>query len=326
MLVEDDATMELLVQWLNATAVGATELVATIGLIMKSLELIQDPKREEQKLLAFHSLDRTMENGVEPGHDNEDFGMELDRLEEELDLTAYLLRDEKGTRGRALTIACAKLAGCPPISVIQSLRKVFRREEVMAFISVLRSDLVKNGWTTRYVDTSRLDEDDGDTEPPSDGSIGLVADLLCRCIDAIGPAGWLASDAFRGTGTGENPDMPDVLSGLGLEVSAALSGLHECNQVRGVLHEMVRYGAGVQKHLEASRAGRAKEASRVQPARLRGSEHASHMLPLGLHLHHEGVSRNKVISGGEVVKRTKREFGHLTSRKVGPYTLERVVL
>ena len=89
-------------------------------------------------------------------------------------------------------------------------------------------ELVKEGWITRYLDIG--DADDGaDVELSSDSSILLIADLLCRCVDAIGLGGWLINDTWVAAGAvGDGHiDSTDFLAALRLEISAALEGVQE---------------------------------------------------------------------------------------------------
>jgi len=331
LLVGIDPTMELLLTWLYATQLGAVELLTATRLLMQSLELVQDPTKMAPKLLTFPSADSHEDSGADAA-ENGEFGMELDRLEQQLQITEYYLGDETGTRARALSVAFGKLGNCPAGLVIQGLRRQLKPDEILSLIYVLRMELVKDGWTSRYLDTTRLDEDD-DLEPPPDGSIQLLADLLCRCIDAVGPGGWLINDAILAAGNSEHLDSSDFLKALTHEVSAALEGVQEAAYLRGILNETIKYGTGVQRFLaqKGSPADQAREAIRARPVTLRANDVVSQMLPLGLKApvgpaRHEDITPTKVVSGGEVVKRSKREFGHLTSKKVGPYTLERIVI
>lgn len=327
-LLQADPPFELLLSYLSSTKLGAAELLTAVRLIMRSLELVQDPTKIAPKLLTFES---EQSDDVDPDEsalnaDQSAFGHELDRLEQELEVTEFYLGDQSTIRARGLSVAFGKLASCPRDSTIRTLRRSYKPEEILSLIYVLRMELVKDGWTTRYLDTTRLDEDD-ELEAPPDGSISLLADLLCRCIDAVGPGGWLINDAIVAAGAGDHMDSADFLASLKLEVSAALEGVQEAVFLRGILSEAVRYGAQVQK-IEAGAGQKQKRADGKAVVlhghgdnKATGEEGA--MLPLGMKTK-ERISAEKVVSGGEVARRRKREIGHLISQQVGTYSLEAI--
>lgn len=335
-----DPTLELLVAYLSSTKLGAVELLASIRLIMRSLDLVQDPAKLSQKLIGFGET----ENGA-TAEDDEALGMKLDKLEEDLEVTEYHLLDDSSTRARGLTVALSLLGGCSPATTVQTLRRLYRPEETLSLIHVLRVELVKGGWTARYLDGSQIDDED-ELAPPPDGSIRLIADLLCRCIDSVGPGGWMINDALLAR-AGDHLDSADFLAGLKLEVSAALEGIQEAVYLRGLLTETVRYGNTVQKAVAEASSHKAtlhkgtpfkNTPSKATPPQRRAAVKGNkaikklqvpngemQMLPLGLGSKH-GVSSTKVVSGGEIVTRSKREIGHLVSQRVGAYSLERIVV
>ncbi|PSR76476.1 hypothetical protein BD289DRAFT_378625 [Coniella lustricola] len=318
-LVQVDPVFELLLSYLSSTKLGAAELLTSVRLIMRSLELVQDPAKIAPKLLAFDSqVSEVPANPEDPTSvDQNAIGRELDCAVQELEAAEYFhLGDQSLIRGRGLSVAFGKLASCPRVSTIRVLRRSYKPEEILSLIYVLRMELVKDGWTTRYLDTTQLDKDD-ELDAPPDGSISLLSDLLCRCIDAVGPGGWLINDAIVAAGAGDHMDSADFLASLKLEVSAALEGVQEAVFLRGIVSEAVRYGHGVQK----------AEAEMGQKLR-RGDGttlvlQTSAMLPLGLKAK-ERISTEKIVSGGEVARRRKREVGHLLSQRVGAYSLERI--
>lgn len=338
-LVEVDPLFELLLSYLSSTKLGAVELLTAVRLIMRSLELVQDPTKIAPKLLTFESQ---ASDAVDPDDsallaDQSMIGHELDRAVQELEAAEYFhLGDESLIRGRGLSIAFGKLSSCPRVSTIRVLRRSYKPEEILSLIYVLRMELVKDGWTTRYLDTTQLDKDD-ELEAPPDGSISLISDLLCRCIDAVGPGGWLINDAIVAAGAGDHMDSADFLASLKLEVSAALEGVQEAVFLRGIISEAVRYGSSVQK-LEAETGqkqshrrgdGGVALVLRATPNHdntggRSGEASTAAMLPLGMKVARERVSAEKVVSGGEIARRRRREVGHLVSQKVGAYSLERI--
>ncbi|KAI1105695.1 hypothetical protein F4804DRAFT_118260 [Jackrogersella minutella] len=311
-LADVDPSLELLVAYISATNLGAVELLIAVRTIMRSLELVQDPKKPPPKLLTNGSTKEVVMNGEEEA-DVKNIGIELDDLEDEIQKTVSYLDEDAGIRGSGLSVAFAKLGNCPSISMIKALRATFKPEEILSLIYLLRVELVRGAWTSRYLDTTDF-EKDSTLDTPPDGIIKLLADLLGRCVDSIGPGGWLLNDAvLAGDETG------DFVASLKLEVSAALEGLEEAVYLRGIIGEAVKYGEASKKN------GGEGIVDKMKPIPLHVKEHGAQALPLGLKSKDQ-VSAHKIVSGGEIVDRSQRETGHLRSQQVGHYSLERIAI
>ncbi|KAI2638307.1 hypothetical protein GGS21DRAFT_549288 [Xylaria nigripes] len=315
-LAEVDPSLELLVIYLSATNLGAFEILLVLRTIMKSLELVSDTNKPVPKLLTNGATEDT--TNEEDITETENIGMELDDLEDEIQKTAsYLNNEDAGIRGRGLSVAFAKLGACPPPSAARALRTTFKPHEILSLMYVLRIELVKGGWTDRYLEVGYSDEDVPFDAPP-DGILQLIADLLGLCLDSLGPGGWLLNDAVKA-----GNDAADFVNSLMHEVSAALEGLEETVYLRNFLAGPVKYYEAMSKRA----ATEAQDVNTAKPIALsikeRGVRGAA--LPMGLKPA-QRVSSHKVISGGEVVLRTQRERGHLKSQMVGSYSLERIVI
>lgn len=311
-----DPSLELLVAYISATSLGAPELLIAIRTIMRSLELVQDPKKPPPKLLTNGSTEEVAVNGDGDSEiEVENIGMELDDLEDEIQKTVSYLNEDAGVRGNGLSVSFAKLGSCPGISMIKALRATFKPEEILSLIYLLRVELVRGAWTSRYLDTTDF-EKDSTLDAPPDGIIKLLADLLGRCVDSIGPGGWLLNDAVLG-----GDDTGDFISSLKLEVSAALEGLEDAAYLRGIIGEAVKYCEKVQKTSGHDNV----VVDTMKPILLHVKEPGAQVLPLGLKTK-ERITSHKVGSGGEIVDRSQREQGHLRSQQVGPYSLERIAI
>ncbi|KAL2155796.1 hypothetical protein VTH82DRAFT_538 [Thermothelomyces myriococcoides] len=297
LLAQADPTMQLLLGYLSGTQLGSTELVSSIKLLLRSLGLFEDPSK---------SLLRLTENGKETHEqENEAINMELDRAEEELQITEHYLG---GHRTRGLGIAFSKLAACPPAATVRSLRRLFKPEETIGLMNVLRAELIKDGWTTRYLDRTVADQSEVDAPP--DGSIQLIADLMSRCIDSVGLGGWMASDAMLASSRSQE-DSADFFSQFQAEVSVALEGIMEAVHLQGALAEAVSYAKRARKALAGLTKGKAV------------SQPITKELPLGLKTDSR-VSTERVRSGGEIVSRSSRQVGQFISKKRGIYSVHRI--
>lgn len=304
-IAELDPTLELLTGYVAATTLGSVELLLAVRTIMRSLELVQGPTQQPPKPVTNGTPEETAENG--------DIGMELDHLEEEVFKAESILNGNMGVRGSGLSMAFAKLGDCPATSTIKALRSTLKPEEILSLVYLLRIELVKGAWTSRYLDNTDFEED-ADLDAPPDSVIKLLADLLSRCVDSIGPGGWLLNDAVLA-----GDDSADFIASLKLEVSAALEGLEEAAYLKGAVSEALRYCEAAQKSEVKPRFDLAK------PIPLRLKEPGAEALPLGLKTRGK-VEKTKVVSGGEIVERSAREKGHIRSQQVGLYSLERIAI
>lgn len=303
-LTDADPSMTLVLNYLQATQLGELELLLAIRALMLNLDLIPDPKKPaNSKLLKDEAHD-----GVE------NYEMDIDDLERDIAITEYYLGDDSSSRSRGLTLAFAKLWRLPAITTVKAIRATLKTEEILSLIYTLRVELVRGAWTSLYIDPTSFDSEGND--PPPDGVITLISDLLGRCIDAVGAGGWLLNDAI----SSDKSETGDLLTALKLEVTAALEGLEEAVYLNGIVGEAVRFGLASQK----SGAGRPSwNTNNPVPMKLEGQE--SRMLPLGLKTK-QLPTKSKVVSGGEVVQRSTRETGQLISRKVEAYSLEKLAI
>lgn len=304
-MIEAEPSMTLLLNYLQATKLGEVELVLAIRALMQSMDLIPDTKRLNSTKLLTN----------EAHESNDKYEMDLDDLERDIAVTERYLGDDSSSRSRGLTLAFTKLWRQPTMATVKALRTTLRTEEILSFIYLLRMELVRGAWTSLYIDPTSFDSEGN--EPPPDGVITLIADLLGRCLDAVGTGGWLFNDAMSWA---DKAEAGDFLTALKLEVTAALEGLEEAVYLNGVVGETVRFGYAAQK---SGVARPSWNSNKPMPMQLEGQE--SRALPLGLKTKMM-PTKEKVVSGGEVVQRSLRETGHLISQKVEPYSLEKLAL
>ncbi|KAK5994438.1 hypothetical protein PT974_04912 [Cladobotryum mycophilum] len=303
-LTDADLSMTLLLNYLQSTKLGEVELLLAIKALMQSMELVSGSK------LALKLLKN------EPHEDNPDkYEMDLDDLERGIAITEQYLGDESSSRSRGLTLAFTKLWRLPAIPTVKALRNTVSTEDIMSLIYLLRVELLRGAWTSLYIDPTSFDSEGN--EPPPDGVIALIADLLGRCLDAVGAGGWLVNDAMSGS---DKADTGDFLTALRLEVTAALEGIEEAVYLNGILGEAVRFSFAAQK---SGVARQTWNTNKPIPVHLESRE--SRLLPLGLKTK-QLPTKDKVVSGGEVVQRSMRETGHLISQKVEAYSLEKLAI
>lgn len=291
LLAQVDPTMALLLEYLSGTQLGPTELVSAVKLLLHSLDVDETPSSPEQKRLkgvAEKSADE----------DNDAIKMELDKAEEELQITEVHL---SGHRFRGLGVAFSKLAACPAVSTVQSLRRLFKPEQIIGLLNVLRAELIKDGWTSDYRE---------EIEAPPDGSLQLIADLMTRCIDAVGLGGWMAFDGVLAN-SASHEDAADYFGRFNHEIDSALQGIHDAIYLQSMLAEATRY---------AKRARRALlDAGKGMPTTVQFTE----QLPVGLKTDAR-ISTERIRSGGEIVQRSSRDIGQAISRRRAVYSVQRI--
>lgn len=297
LLAAVDPTLELLTSYISVTMVGSVELTASIKLLLGSLGLLQNASSGQE----LQAIADTPEDG------DDSIMMELDRAEEELQITEYYLGNESDSRARGLSVAFSKLAACPAAHTVQSLRRLFKPEEVICLMNILRMELIKDGWTTRYLDGPAEAEEEADTA--SNESIQLISNLLCRCLDSVGLGGWMGFDMMLASGGAEDEAL-DFFGQFQAEVSVALEGIFEAVRLQGSLSEAVGY---------ANRARAAAAGAHLS----KGSAVRSQALPFGLKTD-APVSADRVRSGGEVVARSRRQMGLFQSKKQKAYSVTRI--
>jgi hypothetical protein len=305
-LADADPSLTLLLNYLQATKLGEVELLLAIKALMLSMDLIPGGKLDATKLLTS-----------EPHHDNsnkDDIEMDLDDLERKIAVTEHYLGDNSSSRSRGLTLAFTKLWRLPAISTVKALRTTVSTDDIMSLIYLLRVELLRGAWTSLYIDPTSFDSEGN--EPPPDGVIALIADLLGRCLDAVGAGGWLFNDAISWA---DKAEASDFLTALRLEVTAALEGIEEAVFLNGILGETVRFGNAAHK----GGAARQSPWGPNKPILVQLENRETRLLPLGLKTKML-PTREKVVSGGEVMQRSVREMGHLISQKVEAYSLEKL--
>lgn len=312
-LVDIDPSMQALLSYLNSTFMPAEELLHAIHLLMESLDIFG------REAVAVTSLLTNGENYEEPvnGTAEAQFEQEEAKAEAALLLAESHLADDSSIRGQALSIALAKLFSCSSTSVVRALQTTLPASEIVSLIDLLRFELARGSWTTRYLDANQIDTIEEDLGA-SDNGILLLSSLLNSCVDAIGAGGWLSGDAKLVNG--DHFESEELIANLKLEVSAALEGIEEAAYLKGLVGEMVRFGEDIQGALPTKRSGRTAD---LRPQLIPTTGQAETKLPFGLKAEQQ-IKMLRVGAGGEVKKRSKRDIGMLKSKKVEKYSLERI--
>lgn len=328
-LVEVDPAMELLVVYLSSTQTSPSELVTSIKLILSSLDLLNTssaPKLTELVLRPSPNAttssseadkQQTQQEDTEMTDDDAAITKQLDQAEQELQLTEYLATTSTRypLRARGLSAAFSKLSACPSLPTVQTLRRLLTTEEIVCLMNVLRNEMIKDGWTTSYHESVSPEEEQ---EAPPDGSIKLIADLLSRCIDAVGLGGWMGFDAVLAS-WGSQQDAADFFGYFQNEVSVALEGLNETVRLQGMIGEATNYA----KRANSSLLTASKSKTETEGATTAVVQLSAGPLPLGLKTE-EKIGLERVRGGGEIVQRSMRQIGMFVSKKRRGYEVHRI--
>jgi hypothetical protein len=283
---------------------------------MESLGLLGENPGTKQGLLT---------NGEDLELTNGDIDAQVEKLEEEaeedLEHAEYQLGPGSGVRGDALSVALYKLNTYASHTIVHALQTTFTSQEVVCLIYLLRFELARGAWTTKYFDVDHSEMVDEDLEVP-DNSIKLISKLLSCCVDAVGAGGWLYGEARLVDG--DPFEAEELIASLKLEVSAALEGIEEAVYLKGLTSEMIRYSNAVQRGLPDESENPQKK-RKIKPITLPTFDKDLTTLPIGLKAEQQ-ISLLKVVPGGDVYKRSMRDIGYLKSQKVGKYSRERIVI
>lgn len=318
-LVDIDPQLEVLFCFLSSTNLEAGELVHAIRQLMRSLELFDDGSSLDQHLLTDEHAPELTNGNVEA-----EIEYEQDKADSDLQLAEYYLGDLSNLRGRALSLALTKLYSRPEPEIVSALQSTLTSAETVSLIYLLRFELARGGWTSRYLDTYRIKE--GEDDVGHENSILLLSGLLNCCVDAIGAGGWLSGDAVLVNG--DRFQSEELIASLKLEVSAALEGIEEATYLKGLTAEMIRYGEAIQAMSPTSQKSGIhgnKNKRDTRPVVLAEEGTDAAILPYGLKAQQQ-VSRYRVGAGGEMQQRTARDIGRLKSMKVPEYSRERIVI
>lgn len=319
-IVEINPDMEFLLALITNNYLDADELVCALFSVMESLEMRGGNDQTKQLQLTNGDVSGDAEGTIED---------QLDRLEQEaqrdLDFAEYQLGPGDGLRQQAISAALSKLYSCPTNSIVKAFQSQLSSQDVVSVMVLLRMQLARGSWTSRHLDFDPSEPEANDEPVGPENAIILISSLLCNCIDAVGAGGWLSGDTRLVNG--DPFDAQELVSGLKLEVSAALEALEEATYLKGIISEMVRYGQAVQNAIpKEPKGGKDTPAHKKhKPITIESTDPESRLLPLGLKV--EGsVSRLRVGAGGEISVRSSRDIGTLKSQKVPKYSLERIVI
>ncbi|KAK0128374.1 hypothetical protein ONS95_000345 [Cadophora gregata] len=309
-LVEIDPDMDLLYAVVAKNYLAAPELLHAIRNLMKSLGLLGDNPGTKGLLTNEDDVDLA----------NVDVEMQVEQAEKDLALAEYQLGPGSGTRGAALSLALTKLYSCPSDDVTIALQTILSSQEIVCLIYLLRFELARGGWTSRYTDSLEQLEmvDDDDIQ---ENAIILIASLLNNCIDAVGTVGWLSGEARLADD--DLFEAEELIASLKLEVSAALEGIEEAVYLKGVISELVKYADSFHRALPSQSKDSKKGSD--GPIVLPSDDQDIRALPISLKAEKQ-ISLLKIGAGGAVHKRTARDIGFLKSQKVGKYSRERIIL
>lgn len=315
-LVELDQDMDLLLALISRNFLEAGELLSAIRVLMASLELFADNSPTKEQLLT---------NGEDLEELNYDIEARVKELEAEaeadLQLAEYQLGPGSGVRGEALSMALFKLYTCPTDTIVFALQTTFTSQEIVSLIYLLRFELARGAWTSRYLDLDQLNSTDEEREI-ADNSIILISSLLNNCVDSIGAGGWISGDARLING--DPFEAEELIASLKLEVSAALEGIEEATYMKGLMAEMIRYGDSLHDGSEKTPTDEKRKPMGI-PILLPSADEDVSILPLGLKADQK-ISLLRVGAGGEIQRRSARDIGRLKSQKVGKYSLERITI
>ena len=197
-------------------------------------------------------------------------------------------------------------------------RKAFKqelsRENLLSFIDFLRVSIARGGWLSLYMDNGFVPITE---QQLGDDQLSILIKLLSCAVDCLGTGGWIT-----GRSNVNMVDNSDTLAYMKAEVSAALEGIEEAAYLKAMLKDVLLYSKSLAtQHTIAD----ADALSKAKPITVSVESWEDNVLPIGLKAD-QGVGLTKVGAGGEIQARSMRDVGRLKSRKIGPYSFERIII
>ncbi|KAI5860568.1 hypothetical protein GGS23DRAFT_599377 [Durotheca rogersii] len=307
-LVEADPSLKLIVDYVSATNVGVVELLVVLRTIMRRFEQVKEPARAPPKLLIEEP---TTEKAIVNGEWTMAESREILTGHGAIGKPAWPVSQDADVHSVTISIVLTKLSSCPSASAVKALRATFKLEEILSLVNLLSDELVRGSWTSSYLDSAT----DTTLHAPPNSIVKLIADLLGRCIDSIGPDSWLNDAALVGD------DFGNLIASLKLEVSAALEGLEAASYLSNMMGDIIKYSKEASKARPESTTGKAKPTTLLHE-----KESGSQALPAGLKTGNRMPTR-KVAVDGEIVNMSLREIAYRGNQQDGCYySLERITI
>lgn len=241
---------------------------------------------------------------------------DLDRADEDIPTNSHT-QDGKITHALLETVLL-RLNTISASKLTRALKSQLSTQELRSFVDLLRMELARGRWLSPYIEDRLEPAEDTHTD---NGQVCVIANLLNCAIDSLGAGGWIHG-AFI-----DLSQTADTIAYMKAEISAALGGIEEATYLKGMLGEILLYG-------KTSPSARAERHSTLRPNQQpleiqsifmaeAGQERST--LPLGLKAE-QRISTKRVVAGGELIDRSKRDISRLRSRMVGKYTFDRITI
>ena len=213
---------------------------------------------------------------------------------------------------------------CPSSLVAAALRTHLSRSDLRNIIDLLRMKLAQNGWLSPYTEDICPSPNQAQQQSYDNDQISRITKLLNCAIDSLGTGGWLLDQTA--TGDESTTKAMETVSYMKAEVAAALEGIEEATYLQGMLGEILLCGkaalnSGDYQNVRSSRV----PCTAAQIDWGNNEDPGKKLLPLGLRLE-QNIPLTKVGAGGELQRRTRRDIGHLKSKRVPKYSFERIVV
>ena len=317
-IVEFDPSLGLLYSVLNHHLhLDIDMLVHATKYVIRSLDnsiLPQSPPLPNSNSNTQPPKEKPLTNGITNHVEEEEtheLRSETDAAMDEVDYALSTLETGLPIRAESMRLALSYLSTFSKSSITATLRSILTQHELISFIHILRIQLADGGWTARYVD---VDLEQLDSDEPSNRAISVICNLLGCTVDAIGIGGWLMS-----TASDPLDAVDELLASLRGEIATALEGVHEATFMSGLLGEFMRYGWIREQAEPMSDIVNGAKFRKVQ-----GDENPDgKILPMGFKVEKK-PEKTRVMSGGEVVKRSKRDIAREINMAVGKYSFEEI--
>lgn len=220
----------------------------------------------------------------------------------------------------AMRQCLTRLFHCHDGDIRKALKQELSQPDLLSFVDYLRMELARGGWLSRYVDGSIPSNGEHSEQA---GYVSIVAKLLNCAVDSLGIGGWILGSSSASS----MMDRAHTIGYLKAEISAALEGIEEAAYLQGTLNEVLLYSKtaiGKRRTLTGEKSN--KPGNTNKPITFSGEKKGDQALPIGLKALDQEVELTRIAAGGELKTRSMRDVGQLKSRKVGPYSFDKILV
>jgi hypothetical protein len=244
-------------------------------------------------------------NGVIPNGVDHETESEVEAAIAHLDMVLRDLDDGHPIRGEALSRCLKILDRHSTVAIIKALGNGLAQRELLFLSHLLRIELARGGWLTKYSETGMEHEDN-----PYNAAVGAVTRLIDCTLHAIGTEGNIAASDLETTSA-----IEQLVTALQIEQCAGSQNLDDIRMAKHCFEAFLSYS-------RRRKQPTAYHSTWTGDRSIKLLTPLKNELPLAIKV--EEISLTRTTSGGQTINRSKRDLGRQKSKKVPKWSRERI--